>query len=816
MTGLAWLEALRQDVRFALRTLRKNPAFSLIAVLSLALGIGANSTIFSIVDTEILRPWPVRDPARLVMLSTQRPRELDDSSYSDYLDIRQQVGAFSDVLAYGWRVAFVSGHRHRLGQDVSVEVVSQNYFAALGVSILRGRSFSPQIEEASAEGHSVMLSYSLWQHYFGGDPSLPGNTIILDGKGFTVIGIAPQDFCGLRPVGGPDIWLTKEGWETMVPGEDRWDAARDNRWFKVAGYLRPGTQLSEARAQLDVVAKRLALSFPATNEGVTFAVRPASEQAHQRMETGIYLLAMVCLVLLISCANVAILLLAQMERRQREVAMRRAMGAGRLRLMIQFLTEGLLLSLAGGTLGFLLATWLMALAPRLLPALSPMNLRLDGRVLLFTTVISIFSALIFGLTPALRAVRGNLLGAIRGENPRRERALGRLPFRNLLICGELALSVVLLAGSALLLRSLWYSEAVKLGYNTRKNVVMLSIAPPMQYGYNEAQSSGLYSALAARAASTPGVVRVSYARRPFLTPAEGGEAKAVVIPGKLPPPGADHFNIRYNVIAPKFFATVGGRIEIGREFNELDSPSSAPVVIINSTMAQRFWPSQNPVGRSILIGKKPHQIVGVVEAGKYVNLHEKPQPYLYLAFNQVFSFECVLFVETAGDPRSYLPAVLKATAAVDKDLPIVNAVTFEGYMRKILARERSMATLVTGLSILGMLLAAAGLFAATTYLVSRRTYEIGVRMALGATRSDVLWLVLMHGLRLGVVGAVVGVAGAYAESRFMSQFIHGVPLTDPFSYVVAAIVAVAVALLACYLPACRAAKVDPMVALRHQ
>ncbi len=810
-----FLETLAQDIRYGLRQLRRNPGFTAVAVLSLALGIGANSTIFSIVDSDLLRPWPVKDPARLAMVTTQRFKESDSllSSYPDYLDVRQQAGALSGVVAYGNRGAFVSGDGQRLGQEVSVEVVSQNYFAALGVRALRGRTFLPQPEEASAEGHSVMVSYRFWQNYFGGDTSLPGKAIILDDKEFTVIGITPQDFCGLRSVGAPDIWVTKEGWETMVPGESRWDAARDNRWFQVAGYLRPDTQLSEARAQLDGLSKRLALAYPATNQGVGFLVQPASEWAHRGMETGIYLMAMVGLVLLISCANVAILLLAKMERRQREIAMRRALGAARRRLINQFLTEGLLLSVAGGALGVLLAMWLIRLGPTLLPALSDMNLKLDSRVLLFTLAISLFSTLIFGLAPALRAVKGDLTAALKGEI--RKRMTVRLPLRSLLVCGEIALAVVLLAGSALLLRSLLYSQAINPGFDWKRNVVMLSVAPPMLYGYDQAHAGVLYRTLAARVDSVPGVVSVSYARRPPLTESEGGETQAVVIPGVQSPPGTDHFNIRYNIIAPKFFATIGGPIEMGRDFNEFDSPSTTPVVIINSAMARRFWPDQNPVGRSIRIGKKRYQVVGVVESGEYLNLHETTQPYLFLPFSQVFSFECMLFVETAGNPRSYLPAILKATAAVDPHLPIVNAVTFSEYMHETLARQRSMAELLAGLSILGMFLAAVGLFATVAYLVSRRTHEIGVRMALGASRNHILRLVLIEGLRLSGVGAVVGLAGALTASRLMSQLIYCVPLTDPLSYAVAIIVAVAVALLACYIPARRAAKVDPMVALRY-
>jgi putative ABC transport system permease protein len=785
-------------------------------VLSLALGIGANSTVFSIVDNLFLRPWPVKDPERLAVILTDWPKEPDfrTSSYPDYLDIRHEVSAFSDVVAYGIRGGFVSGGGQ--GQEVSVEVVSQNYFAALGVKALLGRTFSPQPDQAAAEGRAVVVSYTVWQRYFGGDPSLPGKTTLLDGKEFTVIGITSQDFCGLRRRWTPGIWVTTEGWATMVPGEEQTYAARDNRWFELAGRLRPNAQLSEARAQLQTLAKRIALASPTTNQHVNFLASLASEVTYEEMGVGIYLMAMVGLVLLISCANVANLLLAQTERRQREIAMRRALGAGRRRLVGQLLTEGLLLALAGGVLGGVLAAWLIKLLPALVPGLSETKPILDGRVLLFTGATSLLTALIFGLAPGLRAAKCDLVAVLKGEDPRRGQATGRLPLGSLLVSGEIALSVVLLAGSALLLRSLLYSQRINPGFDMKKNVLMLAVAPPVLYGYNGAQAAAIYPALAARVESVPGVIRASYARRPPLTRSEEGETRAVVIPGVQPPPGTDHFRIRYNIVAPRFFATVGARLEKGREFNEFDLPSTAPVVIINDAMARRFWPGQDPVGRALQIGKKDYQIVGVVEAGRYVNLHETIQPYLFLPFTQVGSFECWLFVETAADPRALVSTILKETAAVDKHLPIVNAVTFREYMQEVLAGERSMAGLLASLSILGMFLAAVGLYAAVAYVVNRRTHEIGIRMALGARRGDVLRLVLAQGLRLSGAGAAVGLAGAFAASRLMSRFIYGVASTDPLSYVASTLVAISVALLACYFPARHATRVDPIVALRYE
>jgi len=806
---------LTQDLKYGLRMLAKNPGFAAVAVLSLALGIGANSTVFSIVDTLLLKAPPVKDPARLVSIMSASPKaDFQSSSYPDYLDIRHEVSAFSDVVAYNVRGGYVSGEGQ--GREITVEVVSQNYFAALGVKALLGRTFSPQPSQAAAEGHAVVLSYSLWQKYFGGNPSLPGKTTLLDGKEFTVIGITPQDFCGLRQGWTPDTWVTTDGWATMVPGEERGYVDRNDRGFDLTGILRSGARISEAQAQLQALAKRLALASPTTNEGVNFIASPAFKLGHEDMLAGIYLMSMVGLVLLISCANVASLLLAQTERRQREIAMRRALGAGRRRLVGQLLAEGVPLALAGGVLGGLLAAWLMKLVPTLVPGLSEVEPVLDSRVLLFTAASSVLTILVFGLVPGLLASRSNLVAVLKGDDPRFGRAIGRVPLRSLFVAGEIALSVVLLVGSALLLRSLRYTQHIYPGFDPNKNVVMLSVAPPELYGYSKEQAAAIYPALAARMESLPGIIRASYARRPPLAQYEGGEKKAVVIPGVQPPPGTDHFRIRFNVVAPKFFATVGARLKEGREFSEFDRPSTAPVVMINDVMANRFWPGQDPVGKALRIDKKDYQIVGVVEAGRYNGLHEATQPYLFLPFTQELSFECVLLVETAADPRALVPTILKETTAVAKNLPIVNAVTFREHMREVMAGERALAGLLASLSILGMFLAAVGLYAAVAYLVNRRTHELGIRMALGARRGDVLRLVLAQGLRLGGAGAAVGLAGALAASRLMARFIYGVTLTDPLSYLASILVAVSVALAACYFPARRATRVDPLVALRYE
>ena len=807
--GVNLVDGFIQDLRYGLRVLGKNPGFTAVALLSLGLGIGANSTIFSIVDSEMLRPWPVKDPERLVAI-----QDFDLSSYPDYRDVAGEIPAFSGVVAYGVRGGFIS--REGQGRQVSVEVVSPNYFTLLGVSAQRGRMFSGRPEETAAEGRSVVVSHSLWQQYFGGDPVLPGQTTLLDGKQFTVVGVAPRDFCGLWRGRCPDIWVTTGGWATMVPGEEESYVARDDRWFKVVGRLSPGASIAEARAQLRILARRLTLAFPSTNQGMELSASPAGVADRADLQVGIYLMAMVGLVLLISCANVANLLLAQMEKRQREIAMRRALGAAQTRLVRQLFTEGLVLSLGGGLLGIFLARLLMKALPALVPDLAVTGLRLDLRVLLFTATISLLMAVVFGQAPAFYAVRRDLTGILKGAETQIRGSARRLALRNLLVLGEVALSVVLLAGSVLLVRSLIYSQGIKPGFDVKKNLLMMEIAPPQLYGYTEAQAAAIYPALAAHAATVPGVVRVSYSRRPPLTRVEAGETRAVVIPGVEPPRGSERFKIRFNTVGPGFFTTVGARMMSGREFNEFDLPSKPPVVIINETMARRFWRDGDAVGKSIRMGKTDYQIVGVVETGKYVSLHETPQPYLFLPFTQVFSFECVLLVETASDPGDLAPSILKATTAVDRNLPIVGAITLRNHMREVLAPELAMAWLLVGLSFLGMFLAAVGLFSTVAYAVSRRTHEIGVRMALGARRNDVMWLVLVQGLGLSAAGALLGLAGAVAASRMISQFVYGITARDPLSYTISVLVAIGVALLASYVPARRAMKVDPMVALRHE
>jgi putative ABC transport system permease protein len=817
MWGWRRLENFWWDVRYGLRMLRKAPGFALVAVLTLAVGIGANSTVFSIVDGMYLRPLPVLDPARLAMISTNTKEAtgFDLSSYPDYLDIRSQIPAFSSVLAYGQRGAFVSGAGR--GEQVAIDVVSENYFTVLGVKAALGRTFSAQPDRMAEEAHAVTLSYALWQRRFAADPALPGKTVLVDGKGLTVLGIAPREFHGLEKGSPTDLWVTPGGWSTMLSGARVEFEGRRNRWFQLVARLRPDANLEQARSQLQALADRLSEVYPASNKAVGFRAVPMAERERQGVQSGLFLMAMVGLVLLIACANVASLLLAQTEQRQREIAVRLALGAGRRRLAAQLLTEGLLLAVTSGVVALLLSSWLIKLLPALTPVsvLQPgTDIRLDYRVLLFTGALSLLTVLFFGLAPGLQSSSFDLVSVLNGASPRF--AAGRSPFRSALVAGEMALCVVLLVVSGLLLRSLSFSQRIGPGFDTSKNVLMFTMAPPELYGYKETQAAARYESMAARLRAFPGVLHASYARRPPLSGSERGETQDVFVPGTQSPFHNEHWSIRYNVVSPDFFSTVGAHLRQGREFTGFDSPTAPSAVIINEFLTQQFWPDEDPVGRVLHVGGKDYHIVGVVETGKYVDLHESPEPYLFFPMSQMFSSECMFFIETAGDPQSLAPAILRAAQAVDKDIPIVEATTLNEYMRGLLAEERASALLLTSLGVLGMFLAAVGLYAVVAYTVSRRTHEIGIRMALGARRTNILRLVLGQGLRLAAFGVGFGLFAAIAVSQVLSSRLYGVEPSDPLTYAASVGVIIGIALLASYFPAGRAANVDPLAALKYE
>ncbi len=810
MWGFRWLETLLQDLRYGARQLRRNPGFTAVAVLTLALGIGANTAMFTIVDGAFLKPLPVSDPSEFVRIGTQEAHGVyDNVSFPDFLDLRAQSSSLLGAVAYERGAKFVNSMDE--SSMVTVDMVSLNYFDFLGIKPFIGRTFPPKAEGSAALGPTVVISYALWKSRLGGDPSIVGKTIRLNNQSTTVLGVGPQRFRGLERFVPTDAWLPVDAFQ---PAEMK---QRDFRAFEVKGRLRPGVTTEQLRAELDTIGHRLAQSYPATNKATTFYGEPESGRQHGFLLISLFLMSVVGLVLLISCANVAGLLLARGETRQREVAVRLALGSGRGRLIRQFLTEGLMLSLAGAALGSLLAAWLIAIEPSLLPPapikLGP-DLRIDARVMLVTLIVSLLATLIFGVAPALRASKADLSGALKGGEASSARGFRRLTSRNVLVVGQVALSVLLLSVAGLFLKSLISTLRVPLGFNPHKNLL---IVPMGAIEGSEEQRKSLLPTVLERVRGLPGIVRATAAMRIPLSGNGGGADLRISIPGIELPEAQETVAVKFNAVGPDYFQTVGTRILKGRQFSSGDSANAPKVVLISETMARRFWPNQDPMGHSLRIEKKDYEIIGVVEDVKINHIEESPEPYMYFPIAQT-SYGGELIVETTGDPRLWIPAVKREVRAVDKTALVIWIQTGADILHseQTVYVERMAAGMVGSLSLLGIFLASVGLYGVVAYLVNRRTHEIGIRLALGAGRKEILNLVLRQGLILVLVGVFVGIALAFATTRFMSSMLYGVSPLDPAALGGSALLAGILTFVACYIPACRATKVDPMVALRYE
>jgi predicted permease len=805
-----------QDIRYGIRMLLRSPGATAVAVLSLALGIGATSTIFSIVDGIFLRSWPVAAPEELVLITTlTEGRSSSGTSWQDFLDLQEQNSVFSGILAFGRRGGILS-HQGR-GETVITAVVSENFFDLLGVRPAQGHTFE-QHDLTSGKDPGVVLSHGIWQRRFGGDPGLLGSTVSLSGKHLTVLGVAPPEFRGLDPMVATGVWVTPAGWGVMT-GDRIESQRRDNRWLQIIGRLGREVDFQEAKIQLDTIAARLAESFPDTNGKSTFYAVLESHRRRENLGVTIFIMSMGGLVLLISCANVANLQLAQTDRRRGEMAMRAALGAKGGRVIRQLLTESTLLAILGGVFGLLLAAQLIRLIPDLMPpAQAPIgpDIRLDRRVLLFTGCCAVLTALAFGIIPALRAARTDLVAAIKGAAGTGRGGTGVMTTRGILVAAEIALALVLITSAGLLLRSLWLSQRIHPGFDAKKSMLLLRIAPAVLYGYSPAQSENLFETLAERIRAVPGVLSVSYARRPPLAGYEGGERRTVVIPGYTPASGDEGVRIRFNTIALGYFETMGTRILQGRDFDRRDGPGSTRAVIINETMANQFWPGASAVDQWVRIQDREVLIIGVVEDGTYVDIHEDRQPYFFFPFAQNFSAAASFFIETSGDQQVVLGAVLSEARSLDEKVPVTEVVTLARHMQSALYEDRTAAMLIGGLGILGILLAAAGLYGVVSYMVNRRTRELGVRMALGARPRDVLTMILAHVLKLILVGLGVGIPTSLAVSRLMRGYLFGVAPTDPAAYIGSSLLVAAVAMLAAAHPSLRAAGIEPTRVLRHE
>lgn len=819
--------ALWQDIRYGTRMLFKSRAFTIVAVLSLALGIGANTTIFTLINTVLLQSLPVAEPAQLMSVfgtdENNKGNQLDFApvSYPNYVDYRDQNDVFSGLLVFGGVGMSLSGTGEP--EQINGLMVSGNYFDLLGVKAARGRTFLPE-EDATPGTHPVIvLSHGLWQRRFGGDPSIVGKTLTFNNQGFTVIGITPPAFRGTFAIGAADFWVPMAMHDQVLTGTFRkWFNERRALLFNVIGRLKPGVTREQAQAALQTIGRRLEQEYPQANEKRNVMLVPLAQSTidpNQRdlfVRAGGLMTTVVGLVLLIACANVANLMLARSTARRKEIAIRAALGAGRLRIIRQLLTESVLLAVLGGAVGLFLAYW----ATELLWAFRPpffnqndLSLKLDGRVLAYTTLISLLTGIIFGLAPALQSTRTDLVTELKERSGPPKQTRQRFNLRNLLVVSQVALCLVALIGAGLFLRSLSNAQRLNPGFETEKLMVM-SFDLGAQ-GYNETRGREFDKQVQARVEGIPGVHSAAVASNGPLNP---GFLRSVFIEGQEPPAGGRGILTLVTTVGTKYFETMGIPVLRGRDFGAADQETSVKVVVINEAFARRFWPGEEAIGKRFKFFGDDFQseVVGVVRNSDSVNLGEDPRPLAYLPLSQSYAAFVTLIVRTDGDPKTVLATVRREVQALDPNLPLVAVSPISEVLDQVLWAPRMGAALLAVFGLLALVLAAVGIYGVLAYSVSQRTHEIGLRMALGAQRGDVLKMIVRQGMTLTLIGVVVGLAVAFLVTRFMESLLYGVAATDPLTFTGVSLVLAAVALLATFIPARRATRVDPMIALRHE
>ena len=807
--GVTWMDDLRRDVRFGLRSLRRSPAFTLVAVLCLALGIGANAALFSVINAVLLRPLPFPEPERLVRAyETTADSGTSGVAIPNYRDWAAQSTAFEALTAWvrGSRNLQQSGEAQRIR---TVET-TPNLFKMLRASPLRGRVFIPGQDEPG-RSPIIVISEALWRQRFGGDPALVGRAIRLDGSPYTVIGIMPASFAF-----PPLAREATEAWLLYEPNPPLLAESRSAHFLNVAGRLKPGMSLEQASAQLQQIAARIEKAFPREQDGRSTQLIPLRESIVGRTRPALLiLLGAVFLVLLIACANVANLLLARAAVRQREVAVRLALGAGRARLVRQFLVESLVLAMGGALLGLLLAFWgLAALSPLVKVAL-PLSggMPLDGRVFLFLLAVAAFAGIAFGLIPALQASRGDVRESLVEGAGRTTAGGGQRRFRSALVVAEIALSLLLLIGAGLLLRGFLNVSTIKPGF-VSQGVLTAHTALP---GAGAEELSRFYRPMLERVRALPGVR--SAAVISMLPVQSAGLNGSYAVEGRPPVSVSQMPMAEIRLASPGFFRSLGIPVLRGRDFDERDG-NQEPRIIINDVLARREFPGQNPVGQRILYDGQSLEIVGVVGDVHQAGLDQAPlaeiyKPYTDTLYADLLS-DMVLVVKTAGDPAAMAGDVQRAVRAVDPGVPLYAVSTMDQVISDSLASRRLILWLLGLFAGIALVLSAAGLYGVISYLVAQRTREIGMRMALGAQAWDVLRLIMGQGAGLTAAGIVLGLLGALAATRVLENLLYGVSARDPFTFASIATLLALVALAATWLPARRASRVDPIVAIRNE
>jgi macrolide transport system ATP-binding/permease protein len=811
-----------KEIRYAARSLLQRPGFALVAVLTLALGIGANTAIFSLVNTVLLRALPVERPDEVFAMNMRRK---DDSmsalSYPNYLEFRDRNEVLSGLLLY--RFVPLSLSRSGGNERIWGYEVSGNYFDVLGVKAIHGRTFLPEEDKTRLTHPVVVLSYDGWQRRFGGDPSVVGKDILINNHQFRVIGIAPEAFKGTEQIYEPELWLPVSMLSWAEPGSNMLDERADNSFFGVAR-LKPGVTPAQAEGSLNILAEQLAKEYPDTNEGQSIKLGPPGfiipELRGAVVNFTWVLMAAVALVLLVTCTNLAGLLLARATDRRREIAIRLAMGASRARLIRQLLTESLLLSIAGGVAGLMLAIWIVKALLAFKPPIDfplTLDLGLDWRVLLFSMGVSVVAGAVFGLAPALQSTRPNLLHALKDTSA--QGGASRTRLRSVLVVAQIAISLVVLIAAGLVVRTLQQLQTMNPGFDPQ-NALTMSFDLSLQ-GYDEARGQQFYHQLAERVRALPGVK--SAAITSYIPLSLNYNSRNIYVEGEPIERGGNAPSSMNAAAGSRYFETMGTPIVSGREFTEQDVEKSEQVAIVNETFVRRLMPAvKSPaeaVGKRISFGDEAGpfmHIVGVARDGKYFNIAEEPRSFLWTPLTQDYMSSGAIMVRTTGNPESMFAAVRGEVQALDPNLPLFDVTTLKEHMRLALFPSRVAAMVLGVFGLVALLLSAIGIYGITSYAVAQRTHEIGIRMALGAQLGDVLRLVLNHGLKLTLIGAAIGLAGAYAAMRAITSVLYGVSATDPLTFISVSVLLIGVALVACYVPARRATKVDPMIALRNE
>jgi len=822
------METLLQDLKYAIRTLGRSPGFTAVAVLSLALGIGANTAIFTLTNAVFLHPLPVDQPARVLEAFTVDHATVVTTpnvartpmSFKNFLDFRDQNNVFSGMAAFVATGVTLAGQGDPKPQPAML--VSANYFDVLGVKPVLGRTFLPNEDRSQGGNPIAVLSYAMWTRQFGSDRAILGRSILLNSTAYTVIGVAPPDFKGTFTVGDPSVvWIPMSMHAQVLPGplESVFNYRR-MRMINVFGRLKPGVVATQALAAMKTIAARLETQYPADNNGRSVELGSLSDAAlgflprDQLLIAGLALSAVVGLVLLIACVNLANLLLARSTKRAREMALRTALGASRTRLVRQLLTESLLLSAAGGVAGLLIGSAGSLLLWSFRPAFLLQNsvaLRIDIRVLLFTAAITAFTGLIFGMAPALKTSTPDLGAVLKTGGRGGAEVWARSALRSTLVISEVALALVALVGSGLFIRSMQRAQRIDPGFESHK--LFCFDFDITSRGYTPERARQFLRTVLEQARSTPGVASAALADS---LPLNGGLLATTFPEGQGS--GTDHRGtlVLQESVSPTYFDTLRIPLEQGRIFSEFDRRDSAPVAVVNRALAQQFWPGQNPIGKRFrfVSDNVLHEVVGVVSNTAVLAIGEPPQPVTYLPLEQRFSTAVALDVRTESNPAAVLNAVLSRVQSLDSNLALTNASTIQDLLAQGLWAPRMGATLFGLFGLLGMLLASIGIYGVMAYMVAQRTNEIGIRMALGAQPGDVLRLVVGQGMRLVLAGIALGLACSFALSRLMRSLLFDVSPSDPVTFLTVSAILAAVALVAGWLPAIRASRIDPVLALR--